>query len=134
MNRQEFLSQASLDAGTLDAWLSAGWLAPQVTVQGRRFSLLDLARTRLILDLQEIGLNDDAISVVLDLVDQVYGLRRILRDLLGGIAQEPQATHDRIVAGLHLSLTTAPSETPMEIRPRQRRGQPAAARQQRRSS
>jgi chaperone modulatory protein CbpM len=134
MDRQEFLSQAGLDPGTLDAWLAAGWLLPRVTAHGRRFSLLDLARAHLILDLREIGLNDDAMSVVLDLVDQVYGLRRILRDLLDGIVQEPPATYDRVVAGLHMSLTSEPSDAPIEIHPRPRRGQPAATRPSRRSS
>lgn len=134
MDRQEFLSQAGLDPDTLDAWLAAGWLLPRVTVDGRRFSLLDLARAHLILDLREIGLNDDAMPVVLDLVDQVYGLRRILRDLLGGVSQEPPATYHRVVAGLHMSLTGVSADPPNGIRRRPRRGQPAAEGPYRRSS
>ena len=49
---------------------------------GREFSDLDLARAHFIRDLQNLGVNYEGIPIVLDLVDQVHGLRRVARDLL----------------------------------------------------
>ena len=44
---------------------------------------VDLARAQLIRDLREdLGVNDEGISVVLHLVDQMHGLRRSMRDLI----------------------------------------------------
>jgi len=64
----------------------AGWLLPRHNGDARRLSEADLAPARLIRDLKtDMGLNDEGITVVLDLVDQTHGLRRTLRDLLAAI-------------------------------------------------
>jgi chaperone modulatory protein CbpM len=44
--------------------------------------------------------NDDGIPVILDLVDQLHGLRRTLRDVLARIHAQPEATRRRIAAGI----------------------------------
>jgi chaperone modulatory protein CbpM len=47
------------------------------------FSDVDLARAQLIHDLREdFGVNDEAVSVILHLVDQMHGLRRSMQELL----------------------------------------------------
>ena len=46
------------------------------------FSEVDLARARLIRDLKvDLGVNDDGIAIVLHLLDQLHGLRRLLREM-----------------------------------------------------
>jgi hypothetical protein len=46
------------------------------------FSDIDIAKARLIRDLQEyLGVNDEGVSVGLNLVDQLYGMRRALAEL-----------------------------------------------------
>jgi chaperone modulatory protein CbpM len=47
------------------------------------FSEADLARAaRLILDLKgDLGVNDEGIAIVLHLLDQLYGLRCLVRDI-----------------------------------------------------
>jgi chaperone modulatory protein CbpM len=83
MHTREFLMQSRLDAEALDAWIKAGWLRPHEDNSTRQFSDIDLARARLIGDLHDnLGVNDEAIPVVLDLVDQIHGLRRLVRELL----------------------------------------------------
>ena len=78
----EFLVHARLEAELLEAWIEAGWLLPRRDVDVRRFSEIDLARARLIRDLKEdLGVNDEGTAVILDLVDQMHGLRRALRGL-----------------------------------------------------
>jgi chaperone modulatory protein CbpM len=80
MRTREFLMQARLDAEALDAWIEAGWLRPEGRATAREFSDIDMARAQLIRDLrQDLGINDEAIPIILDLIDQVHGLRRLLR-------------------------------------------------------
>jgi chaperone modulatory protein CbpM len=93
MRTGEFLMQARLDAQVLDAWIEAGWLRPgghgssrefsNMNFSDLEFSDIDLARARLICDLRsDLGVNDEAIPVVLDLIDQIHGLRRLVRELV----------------------------------------------------
>ena len=88
---REFLLTAHLKAEALEAWIDAGWLAPRDNGEGRHFSQVDLARVQLIHDLQDLEVNDDAIPVILDLVDQLHGLRRVLRDVLSSVAAQAEA-------------------------------------------
>jgi chaperone modulatory protein CbpM len=83
MHTAEFLMQTHLDARAVEAWIAAGWLRPNGNSASREFSDIDLARARLIAELRgDLGLNDEAIPVVLDLIDQVHGLRRLARALM----------------------------------------------------
>jgi chaperone modulatory protein CbpM len=46
------------------------------------FSDTDLARARLIQDLrQDFGVNDEGIAIILHLLDQLHGLRCLVRDI-----------------------------------------------------
>jgi chaperone modulatory protein CbpM len=83
MRTGEFLMQSRLDAQLLDAWIEAGWLRPQGNRSSREFSDIDLARARLIGDLRrDLGVNDEAVPIVLNLIDQIHGLRRVVRELM----------------------------------------------------
>ena len=101
METREFVVQSRLDAQVLEAWVEAGWLLPRQDGDKRNFSEVDLARAQLILDLEQLGMNDEAVPVILDLVDQVHGLRRTLRDLLSAIHAQPEAMRRWIIADLH---------------------------------
>jgi chaperone modulatory protein CbpM len=80
---QEFLIRARVERHSLDAWIAAGWLVPPQTDPELMFSDIDVARAQLIRDLREdLGVNDEGVSVVLHLIDQMHGLRRTMRDLL----------------------------------------------------
>jgi chaperone modulatory protein CbpM len=79
---EEFCVRARLEHQVVEAWIEAGWLIP-----GREpelgFSDVDVARAALIRELKEdLGVNDDGISVVLHLLDQLHGLRRSMGELL----------------------------------------------------
>ena len=100
MHQREFLLAAELEARTLDAWIEAGWLLPGRNGDGGRFSEVDLARARLIRALRELGVNDDGVPIVLDLIDQLHGLRRTLRDLLTAIGTQPEAARRKILSGV----------------------------------
>lgn len=93
----EFRMRARLDEATLDAWSEVGWLVPRVEAGDRAFAEIDVARARLIADLRDdLGLNDDGVTVALDLLDQIHGLRRTLGELLAALGAEPETTRSRI--------------------------------------
>ena len=82
METQEFVRRSHLDTPTLDAWVEAEWLVPVSSGKTFHFSDADLARVRLIRDLKvDFGVNDEGIAIVLHLLDQLHGLRCLLRDI-----------------------------------------------------
>ena len=81
---QEFLIRARVEHQSLEAWIAAGWLVPPQTDPELMFSDVDIARAQLIQDLRgDLGVNDEGVSVILHLLDQMHGLRRTMQDLLG---------------------------------------------------
>jgi chaperone modulatory protein CbpM len=86
ISAQEFLVRARLDHRSLETWIAAGWLIPPQTDPELAFSDIDIARAQLIRDLREdFGVNDEGISVVLHLIDQMHGLRRSMQELLAAM-------------------------------------------------
>jgi chaperone modulatory protein CbpM len=99
MRTREFLLAARLDATVLETWVEAGWLAPHRDDEAADFSDADVARARLIRDLQhDIGVNEEAIPIILDLIDQVHGLRQMLREVATAVSVQPDEMRQRIVA------------------------------------
>jgi chaperone modulatory protein CbpM len=100
VNTVEFRLRAQLDEATLAAWIDAGWLLP-----GRPdadFSEVELARAQMIHDLRDdLGVNDEGVTVILDLVDQIHGVRRTFREFLSVVCAQPEATRRRIATGIH---------------------------------
>jgi chaperone modulatory protein CbpM len=83
VKEQEFLQHIELDHMTLNAWVAEAWLAPNQSSGEPDYNEMDLARARLILELQkDMGVNDPGVGVILHLLDQLHGLRRAMKDLL----------------------------------------------------
>lgn len=98
---REFLLLARLDAAALEAWTEAGWLAPRQAGPEHTFSELDLARVCLIRDLREgMGVNDEGVAIVLDLLDQVHGLRQALRRVSSALQVLPAPLRQEILTRL----------------------------------
>ncbi len=86
----EFLERARLDQETLAIWIEEEWLMPSRTATEPTFTEVDLARANLIRDLkQNMGVNDEGLSVILHLLDQMHGLRRALAHLLESRRDRP---------------------------------------------
>lgn len=80
----------TVEIAELRVWCEAGWVAPALGEAGPVFDEVDLARIRLVRTLRDdLGLDEDAIPVVLSLVDQLYGVRRELRALARAVDQQP---------------------------------------------
>jgi chaperone modulatory protein CbpM len=74
---------ARYDEEMLRSWAAAGWISIEESDVGAPLSEADEARCNLICDLkQDIGVNDEGIDVILNLLDQIHGLRRALRETL----------------------------------------------------
>ena len=71
-----------LEPDDLRRWIAEGYVRAEARDQGLVFHEIDAERVRLILDLREtMAVNEDALPVVLHLLDQVYALRRRLREI-----------------------------------------------------
>ncbi len=79
LNTSEFLVLARLDRETLEVWIAEEWLIPSGVASKLVFSETDLARAQLIHELmQDLGVNDDGVGIILHLLDQMHGLRNAL--------------------------------------------------------
>ena len=83
MEIRTYLMHGEFEAGAVEAWIAAGWLLPREFNESR-LSGIDLARAHLIHDLKStFGVNDEGIPLILDLIDQLHGVRGAMRELLG---------------------------------------------------
>jgi chaperone modulatory protein CbpM len=92
---REFVLQVRIESEKLEQWVAAGWLLPHEAGSSRDYSDVDLARAHLIRDLQELGVNDDGIPIILHLVDQLHGLRCMVRELVRTARPGQQADDSR---------------------------------------
>jgi chaperone modulatory protein CbpM len=66
----------------LERWIAYGWVRPDGPPGHYLFHEIDVARVRLIQELhREMQVNEEALPVVLSLLDQVYELRRRMREI-----------------------------------------------------
>jgi chaperone modulatory protein CbpM len=92
LSKVEFLDRAQLNHEVLEAWIEEEWLVPSGTATELAFSEVDLARAKLIRDLmQDLGVNDEGVGVILNLLDQVHGLRKVLADMLQSVREQSTA-------------------------------------------
>ena len=92
MTREEFCSRLGIRSATLQLWTSKGWLLLDDTgSSSASLSEIDLARGQLIRHLgDEFGVNAEGIGIILDLLDQVHGLRSVLREVLQSSADRAE--------------------------------------------
>jgi chaperone modulatory protein CbpM len=92
---------AGLERGELVRWVENRWIRPE-EASGEAgehwvFHEVDVARVELILDIRrELAVDDEAMSLVLGLLDQVYSLRRQMRRLCDALEQQPPEVRDAI--------------------------------------
>ena len=79
ISKMDFLYRSHLDEETFELCIEEQWLLPQDDQDEPVFSDADVARAQLILDLKrDLGVNNEGIGVILNLLDQLHGLRRAL--------------------------------------------------------
>jgi chaperone modulatory protein CbpM len=91
----------ALDTAELTRWVESGWVRPEGEEGRWLFHAIDVARVRLIVEIRdELAIDDEAIPVVLSLLDQIYGVRRELAALCGAVAEQPDPVRRAIAAAL----------------------------------
>lgn len=97
MNDQEFRLYLKIDVVQLDFWIEQGWLIPETSRGQRQFRDADVARARLILDLMgNMGVNEAGVDIVMDLVDQLHGVRGTMGKLLTAIGRQERGVQQRL--------------------------------------
>ncbi len=88
-----------LEARELEHWIVEQWVLPERAGAGYVFHEVDVARVRLIVEMKrDLALDEEAIPVVLRLLDQVYALRHRLRVLRGAIDALPPELRAAVLA------------------------------------
>ncbi|KGJ03821.1 chaperone modulatory protein CbpM [Paracoccus halophilus] len=94
-------SVEDLDDGQLGRYIRAGVVVPVQSESGPLFRELDIARLNLLVDLaQGYDLDEEALGLVMSLVDQLHGLRGDMRAILDAVAREPVETRSRLKAAI----------------------------------
>jgi chaperone modulatory protein CbpM len=84
------LAEGDISRGELIAWIEQKWVLPFEQEGDFLFNEADRARIKLIVELRrDLAINDEAMPVVLQLLDQIYALRRTMSGLQHAIAQMP---------------------------------------------
>ena len=74
----------------LRVWVAQGWIRP-VDAAAPSYSEADIARAALICNLEdELGFAEDDVPVLLNLIDQIHGLRAELMGLLSALDELPE--------------------------------------------
>jgi chaperone modulatory protein CbpM len=90
ISKLDFLYRTQLDQETLEVWIEEEWLVPSEATDELAFSEADLARAKLIRDLtHDMGVNNEGVGVILNLLDQVHGLRKAMADMLPAMRELP---------------------------------------------
>lgn len=79
-----------LEASELERWIAARWVRPERTGTTYIFTEIDVARIHLIAELRnDLMIDEEAMPVVLNLLDQVYALRHRLKTLADALEALP---------------------------------------------
>lgn len=103
-NVEEIVEQiALLHRSDLDAWIKEDLISPEGDVGSPVFSEMECARIRLISTLRyELEIEEDALPVVMSLVDQLYQTRRQLLQLSAAVAAQDKAVQAAILDAIDL--------------------------------
>ena len=74
----------------LRVWVRQGWIRPAAKDR-QGFSEADMARAALIRDLEDkLGFDEEQVPVLLNLIDQIHGLRAQLKTMLDAFEDLPE--------------------------------------------
>ncbi len=83
--------------------VARGWVACAARDESgaQLFDDIDAARIRLIRELEgDLGVNEEGIGIILDLLDQLHGLRRRVRRLIGAIERLDPSLREELLRHL----------------------------------
>lgn len=87
-----------LEIVELSGWIEQGWVRPEAD---GALETIDIARIRLIYDLRRsLGIDQDAVPMILSLLDQVYDLRATLKAVSAALETQPPPVRAAVLAAM----------------------------------
>ncbi len=86
----------------LTDWIARGWVQPEGATDAEwAFSDIDVARVRLIFELRiRMEVDENALPLVLSLLDQIYGLRGTVQAMVRALDDQPPAVRTAVLAAI----------------------------------
>ena len=85
----------------VERWVQLGLLRPAGQENGWTFEEVDVARARLLAELTgDLGIDEESLETVVDLLDQVHTLRRQLHQIGLAIGRQSVETREAIAVAL----------------------------------
>ncbi len=83
-------AQIGVSAEEVTIWVERRWVLPAECGGALEFSDADRARLRMIAEFRrDLGIEDESMPVVLDLIDRLHGVRERLRNVLNALRGLP---------------------------------------------
>jgi chaperone modulatory protein CbpM len=90
-----------VEAAEVERWVARGWVVPESEEGAVVFGEVDVARVRLIAEIRrDCEIDEETIPVVLGLLDQVYALRRGLKEILEVLEEQPEDVRKAVAAAI----------------------------------
>ncbi len=97
MRIDDVIARCRVSTMELTAWIDESWVRPIETDGGYRFDEADVARIELICDLREtMAIDDEAMPLVLSLLDQLYSARRLLAGVTAALDDLPAPLREEV--------------------------------------
>lgn len=94
----DVLDRCEVKRSDLDVWIERSWVRPVRDDSNWLFTDEDVARIHLICDLaNNLEIDEEALEVILPLLDQVYALRRSLRSLTLAVGELPADSRRQVM-------------------------------------
>lgn len=95
----EILTRARIERQTLELWISEGWVEPEREGDSYSFDDADAARVGFIVELtRELAIGEEAVPVVLSLVDQLNVMHVTLRRVMQAVEDLPEPGRSNLTA------------------------------------
>ncbi|MDF2231822.1 chaperone modulator CbpM [Albimonas sp. CAU 1670] len=99
IDETEAAARAGVAVARVRIWAAEGWVRPAQGARGPVFDALDVERLRLLTRLSdELEIGEEALPVVLSLLDQLHGLRREMRRLGRALDRLPPELRAQVAA------------------------------------
>jgi chaperone modulatory protein CbpM len=89
---------SDVQAAELTEWVERGWVQPESGDGDWIFQEVDVARVRLIHDLRrDLDVTEDALPLVLSLLDQVYDLRATIHCVMRALETQSREVQEAVL-------------------------------------
>ena len=101
---EQVIAEIDVDQGQIVSWIERRWVLPSGPEGAYLFDEADVARVRLIAELRrDLEVGEEAMPLVLRLLDQIYTLRRALNELQEAVKDLPDDARATVEARLRKS-------------------------------